>query len=166
MPAKRPGKHEVCEAFITQLRQRGDIEVEAPGLLNSIREHFSRLPTRYALDVNIDGLDILSHKRLLEEARADPSTVSFAVRPVEIAMSRHASLEGAPHQSQLGRVHRELCRPAFGSSPNLQALALEVNEKGHEEPGSHAGGDCVLKRFPSPPAWNLVHDHCSGIRHL
>ena len=34
------------------------------------------------------SLDVLSHKRLLDEARADPTAVSFAVRPVEIIVPK------------------------------------------------------------------------------
>jgi hypothetical protein len=42
------------------------------------------LNCRYALDVNIGTLDVLNHKRLLDSARADPSAVSFQVRPVDV----------------------------------------------------------------------------------
>ncbi|EFJ44386.1 hypothetical protein VOLCADRAFT_64912 [Volvox carteri f. nagariensis] len=120
-------KGDVCEAFLGRLAERGDVELDAV-LLEGIRQHFDSLPTRYALDVNVDGLDVLSHKRLLDEARADPTTVSFAVRPVEIVAQRAESalLHELPRANsrKLG-----LCRPAFGSSPNLQALALEVGER-------------------------------------
>jgi hypothetical protein len=79
----RRSKQSVAEAFLQRLQERGDVELSQQ-LLASILNHFLALPTRYALDVNIDSLDVLSHKRLLEEARADPTTVSFAVRPVEV----------------------------------------------------------------------------------
>ncbi|GLC45485.1 hypothetical protein PLESTM_001740800 [Pleodorina starrii] len=119
-------KGDVCEAFLGRLAERGDVELDAV-LLEGIRQHFDRLPTRYALDVNVDGLDVLSHKRLLDEARADPTTVSFAVRPVEIVAQRP---ESSPHELQRANSRKlGLCRPAFGSSPNLQALALEVGER-------------------------------------
>lgn len=129
--SRKRTKQEVCEEFITKLRERGDVEVDTPGLLASVQQHFAKLPTRYALDVNIDGLDVLSHKRLLEEARADPTTVSFAVRPVEIAMARHSDFDAHPSVQRAPNrlVTRSRSKPAFGSSPNLQALALEVNEK-------------------------------------
>lgn len=39
---------------------------------------------RYAFDVNIESLDVLNHKRLLDSARAEPSAVSFQVRPVDV----------------------------------------------------------------------------------
>lgn len=87
----RRSKQSVAEAFLARLAERADIDLSAPGFVADVALHFERLPTRYALDVNIDSLDVLSHKRLLEEARSDPATVSFAVRPVEVLVARHSS---------------------------------------------------------------------------
>ena len=89
----RRSKRSQIEAFCRRLQERGDVEL-SPQLLESVCAHFEVLPTRYALDVNIDGLDVLSHKRLLEAARTDPSTVSFAVRPVEVLHSHHDAADG------------------------------------------------------------------------
>lgn len=86
---RRKTKQDVCDAFLEQLRERGDIDIGAAGFIEGICQHFERLPTRYALDVNTDSLDVLSHKRLLDEARLDPTTVSFAVRSVEVLHSRY-----------------------------------------------------------------------------
>lgn len=129
-------KREVCENFLHNLQQRGDIDVALPGFAESVVQHFEKLPTRYALDINIEGIDVLNHKRLLEEARADPSAVSFAVRPVEVVVPKFRDSYDGPCSPSRGiEVKRSLSRrnslpkPAFGSSPNLQALALEVTEK-------------------------------------
>lgn len=106
---------------------------------------------RYALDVNINTLDVLNHKRLLDSARADASAISFQVRPVDVSIGADASKKPSfgsldaslIQQSSLGRsgflasplrssssgLQRPLPRPAFGSSPNLQALVLEAEEK-------------------------------------
>jgi hypothetical protein len=126
------------------------------------------------LDVNISSLDVLNHKRLLDSARADPSAVSFQVRPVDVVAGSDlanrpsfGSLDALHHQVRPaiaapgGRTHppthppththrvltrcrrhaqellhlspnkasRTLPRPAFGSSPNLQALVLEAEER-------------------------------------
>lgn len=90
-------KQDVCDSFLEQLKERGDIDIGAAGFIEGICQHFERLPTRYALDVNIDSLDVLSHKRLLDEARLDPTTVSFAVRSVEVLHSRYReSSDGLP----------------------------------------------------------------------
>lgn len=87
----------MCDQFLARLQERGDIDIGAPGFIESICQHFERLPTRYALDVNTDSLDVLSHKRLLDEARLDPTTVSFAVRSVEVLHSRpRESSDGLP----------------------------------------------------------------------
>lgn len=82
---------EVFEAYARRLAERGDIDTNAPGFLDALRKHFDLLPTRYALDVNIESLDVLSHKRLLDEARGDPQAVSFAIRPVEVVVPRQLS---------------------------------------------------------------------------
>ena len=62
-PPRRASKSEILEAFLANLRQRGNIDLEAPGVVDGIRQHFNELPTRYALDVNISTLDVLNHKR-------------------------------------------------------------------------------------------------------
>lgn len=136
-------KAEVSEAFIQRLRDRRSIDLEVPGVIESIQKHFQLLPTRYALDVNLGSLDVLNHKRLLDSARADPSAVSFQVRPVDVAvghgqssMARRPSFgnldglagEATPYGSAKQGHPRSLPKPAFGSSPNLQALVLEAEE--------------------------------------
>ncbi|KAK2076467.1 hypothetical protein QBZ16_000992 [Prototheca wickerhamii] len=126
------------------------MDVEAPGFIQGIYDHFDSLPSRYALDVNIDSLDVLNHKRLLDSSRAEPNAVSFQVRPVDVVSGtgiaarlssgsllelRGQSLEAVPSPmsppapSPFRPISRPLPRPAFGSSPNLQALFLEAEEK-------------------------------------
>lgn len=148
--SKKPSKTDVCQDFIQKLRDRRGIELEAPGVIEGIQQHFQQLPTRYALDVNIGSLDVLNHKRLLDSARQDPSAVSFQVRPVDVAPGLHGSAnmdkrpsfgnldsltEAASHHAQRIPKPGALPRPAFGSSPNLQALVLEAEERmeGHGE---------------------------------
>lgn len=72
----------------------------------------ARTARRYALDVNISSLDVLNHKRLLDSARADPSAVSFQLRPVDVVTG-----------SDLAR------RPSFGSLDTLQLQAHEVRAR-------------------------------------
>lgn len=96
VPFRKRTKNEVYNEFIDRLVGRGDVDVHSPGFTDSLKQHFERLPTRYALDVNTDTLDVLSHQRLLEEARADPSTVSFAVRGVEVVKPTRSSFTGGP----------------------------------------------------------------------
>jgi hypothetical protein len=130
-PTGRPvrrSKQSVAEAFLAKLHERGDIDLGAPGFVESVCAHFERLPTRYALDVNIESLDVLSHKRLLEEARSDPATVSFAVRSVEVLHTRHSSdsLPTPAFPTEVsscrgGRLMRECMRPSVGFVPWVQA---------------------------------------------
>lgn len=98
---RKKTKNEVCDSYIAKLVEREDIDVSTPGFIESIRQHFDKLPTRYALDVNLDSLDVLSHKRLLDEARADPTAVSFAVRPVEIIVPKHKDTFESPTSPQV-----------------------------------------------------------------
>lgn len=81
-------KMDVCEKFIASLKEREKADVDEPGFAEGVREHFKLLPTRYALDVNIESLDVLNHKRLLEEARGNPESLAFQVRQVEVLMPR------------------------------------------------------------------------------
>lgn len=118
MAAPRPvrrSKQQVAEAFLARLAERGDLEL-TPAFVQAVCQHFERLPTRYALDVNIESLDVLSHKRLLEEARADPATVSFAVRPVEVLHTRHSS-DSLPGPAFPAEV-RALCLVVVGDIVN------------------------------------------------
>lgn len=103
-------KAEVSAAFIQRLSDRRSIDLEVPGVIESIQKHFQLLPTRYALDVNLGSLDVLNHKRLLDSARADPSAVSFQVRPVDVAVGHD--------RTSMSR------RPSFG---NLDGFASEVS---------------------------------------
>ena len=105
-------KAEVSEAFIQRLSDRRSIDLEVPGVIESIQKHFQLLPTRYALDVNLGSLDVLNHKRLLDSARADPSAVSFQVRPVDVAVG--------PDRTSVSR------RPSFG---NMDGFASEVGKR-------------------------------------
>ena len=59
--------------------------------------------------MNINSLDVLNHKRLLDSARADPTAVSFQVRPVDVVsgldMARRpsfGSLDAHQHYQEVG----------------------------------------------------------------
>lgn len=42
-------KQDVAEAFLDNLRARGDIDVEQDGFIESIKEHFESLPSRQVI---------------------------------------------------------------------------------------------------------------------
>lgn len=148
---RRRTKQEVSDAFIARLQARGDVDVSAPGFVESICQHFERLPTRYALDINLDSLDVLSHKRLLDEARADPVTVSFAVRPVEVLCGGGGGGGAAAGAAARGSdAGGGLPSPAFadvsvffragverGGSAGARARASEKKRVGGEERASN-----------------------------
>lgn len=125
--SRRRTKQEQCDAFIARLQERGDIDIGAAGFIEGICQHFEKLPTRYALDVNIDSLDVLSHKRLLDEARLDPTTISFAVRSVEVLHSRpRESSDGLPSPAFLEVRHS--ARPALAVHLLYQNSCQEHNQ--------------------------------------
>ena len=42
----KPSKAEIADAFIRSLRERGGLDVDAPGVAAAIRDHFRLLPSR------------------------------------------------------------------------------------------------------------------------
>eukprot|EP00892_Ulva_mutabilis_P010835 jgi/Ulvmu1/8123/UM040_0018.1 len=153
-------KRQVCDAYLQKILARPDITHLEPEFKDQLRRHFDLLPTRYALDINLDTLDVLNHMQLLEEARSDPSAVFFHVRIVEVnvnpggqgddsggalSMDTEGDHQGvaipAARPSAAGTfavgsgsARERLPAPAFGSSPNLQALALDAAAEPSLEP--------------------------------
>lgn len=121
---RKKTKAEVCAAFIDKLRERRNLDL-TPQLLEGVEQHFQLLPSRYALDVNISSLDVLNHKRLLDSARADPSAVSFQVRPVDVVSA--ASNKAAIDQ-----------RPSFGNAESLLEVSSDLPATQCEFPYSRA----------------------------
>ncbi|CAI5466113.1 unnamed protein product [Closterium sp. Yama58-4] len=61
--------------------------IQQPNFEEALQAHFLRLPTRYALDVNTERAeDVLTHKRLLEEAAKMPSQPVVHVRAVRVGL--------------------------------------------------------------------------------
>lgn len=148
--SRRRDKSAIANAYIERLRERGDVDVDAPGFVESIKQHFERLPTRYAMDVNIDSLDPLSHRRLLEEARLDPSTVSFAVRPVEILVPKaDTGLPCSPVEVRVGQGGSTLQRALLP----LSACPCEMTC------GTvHASGDMQAPALCAPGGFCRCHE--------
>ncbi|XP_018450227.2 serine/threonine-protein kinase STY46 isoform X1 [Raphanus sativus] len=138
-------KMEVFDEVISRLRQSDDIDADLPGFVDDLWAHFNRLPARYALDVNVERAeDVLMHQRLLHSALDPHNRPVIQVRLVQVQppgisaadSTTLDSLTNEPDQQTSTRksIHPP---PAFGSSPNLEALAL-VATISHDEEGDNS----------------------------
>ncbi|PWA94530.1 ACT domain-containing protein [Artemisia annua] len=124
-------KIEVYKDVLNRLKDINNDEVNQPGFDQQLLAHFNRLPTRYALDVNVERAeDVLMHKRLLHLAHDPANRPAFEVRLVQVSPTSDGSSDdlvysSSPRQEPTHSIHPP---PAFGSSPNLEALALEATE--------------------------------------
>ncbi|RXH73364.1 hypothetical protein DVH24_013048 [Malus domestica] len=111
-------------------------EAKVPGFEDELWAHFSRLPTRYALDVNVErAQDVLMHKRLLHMAHDPATRPAVQVRLVQVKFVLVSELLAL----EVVCLANFLCShppPAFGLSPDLQ-LALEA-EQLHVDQGDNS----------------------------
>ncbi|XP_055815482.1 serine/threonine-protein kinase STY46 [Solanum dulcamara] len=123
-------KLEVYNEVLRRLKEESNNhEALQPDFDNELWAHFNRLPTRYALDVNVERAeDVLTHKRLLHLAHDPANRPAFEVRLVQVAPSPDEnSIDSVYSSSAKKEVSRSVHPPpAFGSSPNLEALACEI----------------------------------------
>ncbi|XP_077246744.1 serine/threonine-protein kinase STY46-like isoform X2 [Tasmannia lanceolata] len=142
-------KIEVYNEVFRRLRESENDEANLPGFEDELWAHFNRLPTRYALDVNVERAeDVLTHKRLLQLAHDPANRPAIDVRVVQVSPVSDGNMvdsspsdsprkkDGPNSSSYLSKqsIHPP---PAFGSSPNLEALALEANRP-HVQDGDSA----------------------------
>ncbi|XP_059314442.1 serine/threonine-protein kinase STY46-like [Lycium ferocissimum] len=121
-------KLEVYNEVLRRLKESNNYdEALQPGFDDQLWAHFNRLPTRYALDVNVERAeDVLTHKRLLHLAHDPANRPAFEVRLVQVAPvpdENYSVYSGSAKKEVSRSVHPP---PAFGSSPNPEALACEV----------------------------------------
>ncbi|KAH0727623.1 hypothetical protein KY290_003323 [Solanum tuberosum] len=123
-------KLEVYNEVLRRLKEESDNnEALQSAFDDELWAHFNRLPTRYALDVNVERAeDVLTHKRLLHLAHDPANRPAFEVRLVQVApIPDENSVDSVYSSSAKKEVSRSVHPPpAFGSSPNLEALACEV----------------------------------------
>ncbi|KAG5624734.1 hypothetical protein H5410_009952 [Solanum commersonii] len=123
-------KLEVYNEVLRRLKEESDNnEALQSAFDDELWAHFNRLPTRYALDVNVERAeDVLTHKRLLHLAHDPANRPAFEVRLVQVApIPDEISVDSVYSSSGKKEVSRSVHPPpAFGSSPNLEALACEV----------------------------------------
>ncbi|XP_049398465.1 serine/threonine-protein kinase STY46-like [Solanum stenotomum] len=133
---KRREKVEVFQEVIQRLRESNDEEVNQPGFEDELWAHFTKLPLRYAVDVNIErAQDVVMHKNLLQMAHYQNPAPAVEVRLVQIhrisdgnpgdsvhsTFSRRGDAQGIDHH---GSMHPP---PTFGLSPSTE-LALGTNK--------------------------------------
>ncbi|KAF5745793.1 ACT-like protein tyrosine kinase family protein isoform 1 [Tripterygium wilfordii] len=129
-------KLEVYNEVLRRLKESDNEESNRPGFDDDLWAHFNRLPARYALDVNVERAeDVLMHKRLLHLAHDPNNRPAIDVHLVQVhhisdcnsadSMLSDLPAEESPQPKSRLSVHPP---PAFGSSPNLEALVLEANE--------------------------------------
>ncbi|BBN18135.1 protein MpMAPKKK20 [Marchantia polymorpha subsp. ruderalis] len=150
-PNRHPVKSEVCAEVLKRLAEAGAEAVAAPGFAEDLQAHFNRLPTRYALDVNTERAeDVLTHKNLLHLAETPENRPAFHVRPVHVLPVSSDAGDGSPgtieeevtsplsspsrHDDAGNLIDRHFKinhhpPPSFGSTPNLEALALDLNNR-------------------------------------
>ncbi|XP_004512230.1 serine/threonine-protein kinase STY17 [Cicer arietinum] len=159
-PRHHRQKLEVYNEVLRRIQDSDCEEAHVPGFDDQLWLHFNRLPARYALDVNVERAeDVLAHKRLLKLAEDPANRPAFQVRLVQVYPFANANyIDSSVHsdtsekedaQSSLNYSLKQGIHPppTFGSSSNLEALALQTN-KNNIEDGDNAMG--VTANFNRP----------------
>ncbi|XP_019072203.1 serine/threonine-protein kinase STY17 isoform X4 [Vitis vinifera] len=151
---------EIYEEVRRRLKSWDNEEAMRPGFDDELWAHFSRLPTRYALDVNVERAeDVLTHKRLLQLAHDPATRPALEVRLVQvhpISGGIHGDsdpsnpLKKVDAQSHYHTSQRSTHPPStFGLLPNMKVLVEAKNS--HVQDGE---GDVDANlRF-----WRLMHE--------
>ncbi|KAL5788926.1 hypothetical protein ACOSP7_005875 [Xanthoceras sorbifolium] len=128
-------KMAVYNEVLRRLKESDNEDANQPRFDDELWAHFNRLPTRYALDVNAERAeDVLMHKRLLHLAHDPNNRPAIEVRLVQVQpISDRNSADSIPLDSPRKEATQGLRQsihppPAFGSSPNLEALAIEASK--------------------------------------
>ncbi|XP_072967816.1 serine/threonine-protein kinase STY46-like [Typha angustifolia] len=140
-------KLEVYNEVLRRLKEAELPETLNPRFDDELWAHFNRLPARYAMDVNVERAeDVLTHKKLLEQARDPANRPAFSVRVVQVSPVLDCNQGDSVGSSDSTEAvsSRLLCSqsihppPAFGSSANLEALALETSKSQAQDDDSVA----------------------------
>ncbi|OMO83444.1 hypothetical protein COLO4_22506 [Corchorus olitorius] len=145
-PRQQRQKLDVYSDVLMRIQESNYEEANLPGFDDQLWLHFNRLPARYALDVNVERAeDVLTHKRLLHLAEDPANRPAFDVRIVQVYPTAN-SIDTVPSDSSMKEDAQSAYHPnrqgihappTFGSSPNLEALALQASRY-HVEDGDSA----------------------------
>ncbi|XP_008221195.1 PREDICTED: serine/threonine-protein kinase STY46-like isoform X2 [Prunus mume] len=145
---KQKLKVNIYNEVLRRLMSSDVADAKVAGFEDELWAHFNRLPTRYALDVNVErAQDVLMHKRLLLMAHDPATRPAVEVRLVQVHsasgsnLSRKADAQCSAYASKQSHPP-----PAFGLSPDLE-LALEA-EQLHVHHGNNAVSTSQLYTRP------------------
>ncbi|XP_008466447.2 serine/threonine-protein kinase STY46-like isoform X2 [Cucumis melo] len=122
----------VYDEVLRRLRLSHEAETSLPGFEDELWAHFHRLPTRYAMDVNVErAQDVLMHKNLLYMARDPDTRPAIDVRLVQVHSSPGRNFGKSVNWSLKEKVDQERFSgydsnqrhhppPAFGSSTRVE----------------------------------------------
>ncbi|KAK8678343.1 hypothetical protein V6N13_143847 [Hibiscus sabdariffa] len=126
-PTQRREQRQKIEVYNGVLCRLRDLNIEDstfPAFEDELWAHFSRLPTRYAFDVNVERAeDVLMHKRLLSKARNPASRPAIEVRLVQV--------RSASDGNRVESVHMKFARKADAQCsdyPNKKRQAKGVTK--------------------------------------
>ncbi|CAL8995485.1 unnamed protein product [Prunus brigantina] len=126
---KQKLKVNIYNEVLRRLMSSDVADAKHAGFEDELWAHFNRLPTRYALDVNVErAQDVLMHKRLLLMAHDPATRPAVEVRLVQVHsasgsnLSRKADAQCSAYASKQSHPP-----PAFGLSPDLE-LTLEAEQ--------------------------------------
>ncbi|XAR72670.1 Dual-specificity kinase [Bertholletia excelsa] len=137
-------KLEVYNDVLRRLKELDNPEAGEPGFEDELWAHFNRLPARYALDVNVARAeDVLTHKRLLQLAHDPANRPAFEIRLVQVPPTADGNTADSANSSSPRDDNAQSHHPppAFGSSPNLESLALDANKSQVQD------GDSAVSRL-------------------
>lgn len=143
---KQQASDHIYYQLLNLARDRGDDTIVQPSFRKSLRKHFERLSTRYALEIfDGDPDNVLLHKRLLEQVQNDatnqPAVIIRTVEQIyeedDPPSSGSVSSPGSGHSHLRPRPLRRHPRPSFGSSPNLPMLARPHSQASFNDGSSY-----------------------------
>ncbi|KAL5557456.1 hypothetical protein UlMin_039692 [Ulmus minor] len=152
-PRHQRQKLEVYNEVLQRIQDSNFEEAALPGFDDQLWLHFNRLPSRYALDVNVERAeDVLTHKRLLKLAEDSANHPAFDVRIVQVhpvysgnsgdSVHSDASMKEDAQSSNHSNRQGMHPPPTFGSLPNVGAPTLQANRCHGED------GNCAMSERP------------------
>lgn len=137
-------KLDVYNEILRRLKDLNNTETNQSDFDDELWAHFNRLPTRYALDVNVERAEeVLTHKRLLHLAHDPANRPVIEVRLVQVHPISDGNSGDSVHSdfpkteaAQVSSRQSIHPPPAFGSSPNLEVLSLENKLDGQDDDSS------------------------------